>query len=256
MTDGNIQLAGEGVAKAEIGYMLVASVLAIILAIDFYRRGRLSAPALCFIAGFSIFWQEFYADWGAYLLWSSKFAYMEFWPSTLWTTPIKPWRTMLSYPVFMCVAVSTMVFLANAVQRRFPSIRPWRVSLLVAAPILYLFNVAMEYHTVVRSGKWTYVDVIGPALTTGKGSMPLLWPGIPFALWGATIAHLIRTVDGQSRPAFEGWIMRRPSELRWIREATRAGTWVLVRNVSYWLILCTPLIAIRLLFGQPNPLVP
>lgn len=86
--------------------------------------------------------------------------------------------------------------------------------------------------------------------------MPLLWPGIPFALWGATMAHLIRTLDPKGRPVFEGWIIRRASELRWKREATRAGAWVGVWNFSYWLILCTPLISIRLLFGQPNALVP
>jgi hypothetical protein len=38
------------------------------MVIDTRRRGELGLVGLLAIAGFSIFWQEFYADWGAYLL--------------------------------------------------------------------------------------------------------------------------------------------------------------------------------------------
>ena len=63
--------------------------LMIWVVIDTRRRGELGPAGLLTIAGFSIFWQEFYADWGAYLLWSPDF-HMLPWGSTTWTTPDKP----------------------------------------------------------------------------------------------------------------------------------------------------------------------
>lgn len=46
-------------------------VLAIWIIVDTSRRRELGLVGLQAIAGFSIFWQEFYADWGAYLMWNS-----------------------------------------------------------------------------------------------------------------------------------------------------------------------------------------
>lgn len=248
-------LVGEGAGPTEYYYFLVAMALGAILLWNTIRRGTLSIPALCYIGGFSIFWQEFYADWGAYLLWSPQFNMMP-WESTLWTTPDKPWFTLWAYPVFMCVAVTTMVYLVSFARRKLPSAPPFMLTMLVAVPILYLFNVGTEYKSVVSSGQWTYVHVIGPALSTAKGTMPLLWPGVPFAIWGGVITYLIGKRDANDFPGFERIVHAQEFKSSWRREGARALTWVVVFNLTYWLILCTPLILVRILFGTPNALVP
>nr|MDT0524753.1 hypothetical protein [Streptomyces sp. DSM 41633] len=85
-------------------------VLVVWVVIDTRRRGELGLVGLLAIAGLSIFWQEFYADWGAYLLWSSDY-HMLWWGSTTWTTPDKPTMNIWSYPVFMTAAFLAMLVL-------------------------------------------------------------------------------------------------------------------------------------------------
>jgi hypothetical protein len=248
-------LAGDGARGVEIGSVLIALALLVGYGIEARRRGTLSIPALCAIAGLGIFWQEFYADWGAYLLWSPSF-HMVPWKSTLWTTPDKPWFVIFSYPVFMWSAFAAMLWLTRAATRRFPSAPPLLVCLLTAGPALFAINLAFEAVSVAYAGQWSYVDVIGPALSTAKGQQPVLYPGIPFGLFGGVTCYLILQQDSAGRPRFERLLRPDRVPAGWKREALRALSWLLVWNASYWLLLCTPVIAIRELFGQASALVP
>ncbi|MDB5985879.1 MAG: hypothetical protein JWR16_932 [Nevskia sp.] len=249
-------LAGQGALGVEIGSVAIALMLLIGYAMQTRQRGALSIPALCAIGGLSIFWQEFYADWGAYLLWSPSFHMMP-WKSTLLTTPDKPWFVIFSYPVFMWSAFAAMLAVTRAAIRRFPNVSPLLVCLLSAGPALFAINLAFEAVSVAYAGQWSYVDVIGPALTTAAGQQPILYPGIPFGLFGGVACYLILRQDAQGRPTFERLLLR-PDRLPpgFGRETLRALSWVLVWNLCYWLLLCTPVIAIREIFGVPSTLVP
>lgn len=252
---GTQDLVGHGALAVELGCLAALAMLALWFAVRARQRGSLDVPALCAIAGLSIFWQEFYADWGAYLLWSSKFHMMP-WGATAWTTPEKPWFVLPAYPLFMCAAFTAALALSRATIDKFPNVRALWLCLLTAGPALYAINFALELASVSLAGQWTYVDVIGPALTTDAGQQPILYPGIPLGLFGAVTSYLILRQDSRGHPTFERWFRPDRFATAWKRESMRALSWVLVWNLSYWLLLTMPLIAIRELFGPPSALVP
>ncbi|MEZ0351968.1 spirocyclase AveC family protein [Mycobacterium sp. pR1184] len=219
------------------------------------RRGELGYAGLLAIAGFSIFWQEFYADWGAYLKWNPDFHMLPWGPTPL-TTPDKPVINLVAYPVFMATAFLSMLSLQRSVGRRWPSLHPLLLSLITAGPVLIFFNVVTEYISVATLGFWTYVDTVGPAMHSDAGTMPLLYPNIPFGLFGAVTAFLIGWSGSNGRPRFENMIIRSELPRGAKRDALRAVAWVLTFNVTYWLFLVTPCLLIRLAFGEPSTLVP
>jgi hypothetical protein len=229
--------------------------LVICVVVDTRRRGELGFVGLLTIAGFSIFWQEFYADWGAYLLWTPDF-HMLPWGATPWTTPGKPAMNLTSYPVFMTSAFLSMLALQKWARGRWPGVHPLILSLATAGPVLIAFNLVMEYVSVATFGLWTYVDTIGPVLHSEAGTMPLLYPNIPFGIFGAVTAFLIGWTNEDGRPRFEELIAKPVLPQGMKRDARRALAWVLVFNVSYWVLLITPTLIVRLAFGEPSVLVP
>lgn len=230
-------------------------VLMVWVIIDTRRRGELGLVGLLAIAGLSIFWQEFYADWGAYLLWSSDY-HMLWWGSTTWTTPEKPTMNIWSYPVFMTSAFLAMLALQKWARGRWPRIHPLLLSLATAGPVLIGFNLVMEYVSVETFGLWTYVDTMGPVLHSNAGTMPLLYPNIPFGLFGAVTAFLIGWTNEEGRPRFEA-LLAKPGLLQGLkRDLLRALAWVLTFNVAYWLFLITPMLIIREIWGDASSLVP
>jgi hypothetical protein len=229
--------------------------LAIWVVIDSRKRGELGLVGLLAIAGFSIFWQEFYADWGSYLLWTPDF-HMLPWDATPWTTPEKPAMNLTSYPVFMTAAFVSMLALQKWARRRWPEVHPIVLSLVTAGPVLIGFNLVMEYVSVKTLGLWTYVDTIGPVLHTDAGTMPLLYPNIPFGIFGAVTAFLIGWTTAEGRPRFEVLVAGPGLPQGIKRDALRAIAWVLTFNVTYWLFLVTPTVVLRLTLGEPSALVP
>lgn len=239
----------------ELVSVVALVALAVWVVIDTRRRGELGVVGLLAIAGFTIFWQELYADWGSYLLWTHDF-HMLPWGATPWTTPGKPAMNLSSYPVFMTAAFLSMLTLQKWARRRLPGVHPLVLSLITAGPVLIGFNLLMEYLSVRTLGLWTYVHTIGPVIHTDAGTMPLLYPNIPFGLFGAVTAFLIGWTNTEGRPRFEALIAKPglPQGIR--RDVRRALAWVLTFNVTYWLFLITPAIVMRLTFGEPSALVP
>ncbi|MGH3641642.1 MAG: spirocyclase AveC family protein [Mycobacterium sp.] len=223
--------------------------------IDTRKRGELGVLGLLAFAGFSIFWQEFYADWGAYLLWTPDF-HMLPWGSTTWTTPDKPAMNLTSYPVFMTAAFLAMLALQKWAGRRWPRVHPLVLSLVTAGPVLIVFNLVMEYVSVETLGLWTYVDTVGPVVHSDAGTMPLLYPNIPFGLFGAVTAFLIGWTNAEGRPRFEALIAKPALPHGLKRDVLRAVAWILTFNVTYWLFLITPTLVLRLTLGEPSTLVP
>ncbi|MDT5400668.1 MAG: hypothetical protein QOK33_3899 [Mycobacterium sp.] len=239
----------------ELGSLVAFVGLMVWVVIDTRRRGELGVVGLLAIAGFSIFWQEFYADWGAYLLWTPDF-HMLPWGSTTWTTPDKPAMNLTSYPVFMTSAFISMLALQTWARRRWPGVNPLVLSLVTAGPVLIAFNLVMEYVSVKTFGLWTYVDTLGPVLHTTAGTMPLLYPNIAFGLFGAVTAFLIGWTNEEGRPRFEALIAKPGLPQGVKRDVLRAVAWMLTFNVTYWLFLITPTLMLRLTLGEPSTLVP
>lgn len=97
---------------------------------------------------------------------------------------------------------------------------------------------------------------MGPAISTAHGLQTLLYPNIAFGAWGGVICALILTEAANGYPAFEGITSAHQRKAGWRRESARALAWMIIWNITYWLLLCTPLITVRELWGNPSPLVP
>jgi len=244
-----------GAFRVEMGYLILCILLIIMVIIDTRKRGELGQLGLCAIAGFSIWWQELYADWGAYLLWSDSFHMMP-WGESLWTTPDKPWFLLASYPIFMTVSVSLMLWLCRKVITLVPSVNQSVICFFTAGITLILINTLLELASVSSAGQWTYVDTIGPVISTAHGLQPLLYPNIPFGIWGGVICALILMHTKEGRPGFENLFKTVNVTARLQAQSLRALSWIIVWNITYWLFLCTPLIVMRLLWGAPSTLVP
>lgn len=244
-----------GALKVEIGYLIACIILILLVILDTKKRGELGQLGLCAIAGFSIWWQELYADWGGYLLWSDSFHMMP-WGESMWTTPDKPWFLLASYPVFMTLSVSLMLWLCRGVLKVIPNFNQKVVCFFTAGITLIIINTLLELASVSSAGQWTYVDTIGPVINTAHGLQPLLYPNIPFGTWGGVICALILSQSALGRPRFENIVNLNSGATGWRLQGLRAVVWVVVWNVTYWLFLCTPLITMRLLWGAPNVLVP
>jgi hypothetical protein len=239
----------------ELVFVVAFVALVVWVVIDTRKRGELRPVGLLAISGLSIFWQEFYADWGAYLAWSPDY-HMLPWGSTTWTTPDKPATNLISYPVFMTTAFVSMLALQKWASGRWPGVHPLVLSLITAGPVLIGFNLIMEYVSVATLGLWTYVDTVGPVLHSDAGTMPLLYPNISFGIFGAVTAFLIGWTNAEGRPRFEALIAKPGLPQGVKRDALRAVAWILTFNVTYWLFLITPTIVLRLTLGEPSAIVP
>lgn len=231
-------------AAFEIFWIISALALLGFAVVHSLKTQQLSRHLLYFICGASIFWQEFYADWGAFLEWNPGFHMMP-WGKTLWSIEHKPWFNIAAYPVFMWAAFTAIHVLLARLPKSIPPGKLFLTCTVVAGPVLYGFNVITEYLAVAQAGLWTYTETIGPALRTDAGTMPLLYPGIPFASFAVLLSFFLHWHDSSGKLRIEA--LAGPSLQA--SPVKRILFWVVIWNACYWLALCTPLIAIRSLFG-------
>jgi hypothetical protein len=98
--------------------------------------------------------------------------------------------------------------------------------------------------------------VIGPAIVTIKGRQPILFPNIPFGIFGAVTCYLILHRDTHGHRAIETITHPAAALPGWRRELRRVLAWVVVWNCAYLMFLTVPVMAARFLWGEPNSLVP
>lgn len=218
-------------------------------------RSELSNTALMFFGAWSMFWQEFFSNWGGYLLYSPDLNLLP-WGSTWWTAPNKPVFLIFSYPVFFTFIYTVLIFLLRKAHKALPAVPLLAISLIIATPIFYGYNLLVDGAS-VDAGIWNYVDALGPVITTsGGGAEPLLWPALPFAFYGALMAYSLMRVDEKGHPTF----LRLGKPDRYApgikRETVRALTSMLWWNAMYWFLLTMPVNLGRELFGHPSALVP
>ena len=80
----------------EIGGWVVFVAVAAYLAIRWRKYGAPATAALLFIGCFTMWWQEFYADWGAYLYYNPDLILLPWGPAPF-TTPNKPLYVLAGY---------------------------------------------------------------------------------------------------------------------------------------------------------------
>jgi hypothetical protein len=238
----------------ELMWLVGFLILLAVIVVQMRGRATLNQTALLAIGGFSIWWQEPFTNWGPYLLYSPDFHLIP-WGSTWWTSPNKPWFLLISYPIFYVIVFSIMLAVMRRVIKTFPTISPVLLILVVAGPIFYASNYYLDSKS-VEAGSWRYYDVFGPAEKVGGAYEPLVWPMIPFAIWGVVMCMLLLRRDAEGHPTFER--VTRPGRYApgFPRESMRALAWAIVWNVTYWILLVMPVNLMREFFGQPHPLVP
>jgi hypothetical protein len=214
----------------------------------------LTFGALLFFSTTTMCWQEWYADWGGYLLFNPQFALMP-WFSERWVGPNKPWAVIPSYgPFFTAIYLLMLRFLRN-LRKQCPKMSNIAAVLLVGIPTFYLWDLINEGTGTVL-GWQSYTEYFGPAIVTPKGNFPLLYPVLLFVFYGVVTLWMLSRRGPEGRVRFESWFGVERMTAGLPREAVRMGAWILVMNGLFLLFLSGPLLAVRVLFGQAINLVP
>ncbi|WP_380879743.1 hypothetical protein ACFB49_24000 [Sphingomonas sp. DBB INV C78] len=218
------------------------------------RGRRFSLVLLTLIGATTSFWQEFFGDWGAYVAWNPAFDRLPFWGEMAYTTPVKPLFIPFSWGWWFAATIPLLVTLVGWLGRKFPSISTTIFAFAIAFPLFLAYQLYAEGSS-VANGWWTYDTVVGPAIVSEKGQLPLIFPAL-LGLWAAGLVALLvpRDADGLR------WHERRLGVDRvgpgWRREAARAGAFILLFQVTMFAVNIGPAILGRLLFGGPSVLVP
>ncbi|ETB35872.1 hypothetical protein N602_25750 [Mycobacterium avium subsp. hominissuis 10-5606] len=177
------------------------------------------------------------------------------WGATPFTEPRKVWWTIFAYGIFWLAAIPTVMTLADRLRRRVPGCNRTAAVALIGMPVFYLWDLVFE-GAAVKGGYYSYVSYWGPTLTMDGANMPLLFPILFIAGSGTAFVWLVSWRGADGRVRFEDWFGLQRVGPGLAREAGRAAVWVLVINVVHIVMCIVPLIAIRLLFLEPSPLVP
>ena len=239
----------------ELMWLAIFLICVAVLVWRHRSRSELSNSALIFIGAGSMFWQEYYNNWGGYLLYSPD---LHLWPwgSTWWTAPNKPMFILVSYAPFFMLIYSALTFLNRKIKQALPAVPMLAISLAVNAPLFWLWNYAIDKSS-VESGVWNYVVTWGPTQVTANGGYePLVWPMIPFGIYGALIAYYLMKHDANGHPTFLG--LGRPERHApgVKRELVRAVTSMAWWNAMYWFGFTMWINLIRDLFLPASTLVP
>lgn len=219
-------------------------VLSLIFVIQAYRTGKLGFAALLFWSMTTAFWQEFYADWAAYLVYSPSFDLIP-WDSA-YTSPNKPWFVLPAYGNYFLPIDALMVWTAANIRKFVPSMPIFISALIVATPLFYAFNFFIE-GTAVANGWWAYLESPGPKYHMQNGTnYPLVFPVIPFVIYGAIACTVLslKAPTGVLRIENFAWLQTMPSGVK--KEALRLLVWCVMMNLVYWFGFTFPLMLLRI----------
>jgi hypothetical protein len=238
----------------ETGSLWIWGALAVLTVIWGLKERKLPLFGLVLIAATSSFWQEFFGDWGAYVAWNPAFARLPFWGEMPFTTPVKPLFIPFSWGWWFAISIPLLVTLVRWLHGKLPKISTTALSMVTAFPLFLLYQINVEGSS-VANGWWTYDSVIGPALESSKGRLPLIFP-LLIGLWAGWFVALLAQRDGDGFMRHE---LRRSISLRppgWRRELARAWAMIALFQLTFFLFNTAPPIIGRLLFGGPSLLVP
>lgn len=238
----------------ETGSIYLWTALLLVAAWLTVKRGRIPLIGLMLIAGSSSFWQEFFADWGAYVAWNPQFARLPFWGDMAFTTPVKPLFIPFSWGWWFAVSIPLLTSLVLYLKRRFPARSAYTLSMLIAFPLFLLYQIYVEGSS-VANGWWTYDAVIGPALESEQGRLPLVFP-LLIGLWAGWFVGLLADRDPQGFMAHEVrlGIPEKPPGAR--REWARLWAMAALFQLTFFVVNVAPAMLGRIAFGGPSALVP
>ncbi len=238
----------------ETGSIIFWCAILAVTAILAVRSGRLPLVLLCLIGATTSFWQEFFGDWGAYVAWNPHFDRLPFWGTMAYTTPVKPLFIPFSWGWWFAVSIPLLVALVGWVGRKLPTVSTNLLSFLIAFPLFLAYQLYVEGSS-VANGWWTYDAVVGPALTSEKGQLPIIFPAL-LGVWAAGFVALLVPRDAQGLCWHERAFGVDAGAPTVKRETGRAIAFILLFQISFFVVNIAPAIIGRLVFGGPSALVP
>lgn len=208
----------------------VWAVLALAVIVHTVRAKRFSLLSLLFVAATTMFWIEWPADWGSYLVYNRTFATFPGWTSTWHQTYWKPVAVPFGYGLFFGLAALVLTKGIPAVRRRLPAVPRPVVVIVTAAIAFYAFDIGAE-KLMTSLGWYSYVEPVGPSLTSSHGSLSLVWPAIPFLGFAVILALLCDGVDPEGWHPNERWARVPAVPVGWRREGARLAVWVVTLNL-------------------------
>lgn len=238
----------------ESGSIIFWCVILVVTVALALRTKRLSLVLLCLIGGTTTFWQEFFGDWGAYVAWNPHFERLPFWGEMAYTTPVKPLFIPFSWGWWFAASIPPLVGLVGWIGRKLPSVSTTLLSFLIAFPLFLAYQLYVEGSSVANSW-WTYDVVIGPAISSENGQLPVVFP-VLLGLWAAGLVALLVPRDDEGLRWHERklGVGRHAPGVK--REFARAWTFVLLFQVTTFAVNIGPAMLGRALFGGPSLLVP
>lgn len=227
-------------------------------AVQAFRNRKFSMPAILFLAGTTMFWIEWPADWGAYLVYNRDFWNFTGWTSTWYQTYWKPVNVVFGYGVFFaveCVILLKVVprFQA-ALQRLLPKAPP--TALLIAACVAVFYTVDILGERLMTAAGWySYVDAVGPMWESSRGTISFVWPAIPFLLFAVFITLTLREDGGGNFPN-ERFFRVHTLPVGMKREFARLAVWITTMNVAIFIAQPLILVVGRSLFLYDSAFVP
>lgn len=238
----------------ETGSFWIWGALAVLTAVWTLKNRKLPLFGLVLIAATSSFWQEFFGDWGAYVAWNPAFARLPLWGEMPFTTPVKPLFIPFSWGWWFAISIPLLVALVRWLHGRFPARSVTTLAMLTAFPLFLAYQVQVEGGS-VANGWWTYDSVIGPALESSRGRLPLIFP-LLIGLWAGCFTALLARRDSDGLMPHEARLGLAAQPIGWRRELTRAWGMILLFQITFFAFNTAPPIIGRLLFGAPSVLVP
>ncbi|WP_245830323.1 spirocyclase AveC family protein [Mycobacterium numidiamassiliense] len=239
----------------EIGGWIVFGLVAVFLLYRWRKNGQPDTAALLFIGCFTMWWQEFYADWGAYLYYNPDLALLS-WGKTPYTTPNKPVYVLAGYGWFYAGGFAAVLTLFRWFRRRYSSVN------YVAALLISVFIPFMLWNFVTADGvsyvtNWfQYLESIGPTIHTDKGGLQLIYQGVPLGIFAVAVVASLDRRDVAGRTWFERALDVRPVITSWGERAHQIVAWIVGMNVLYGVFLTLPLVIARILFFPNNSWIP
>lgn len=220
---------------------IIFGIALVAVVINTYRNKRFSVISLMFLAGTTMFWIEWPADWGSYLVYNREFPMFSGWTSTWFQTYWKPVPVVFGYGIFWGISAAILLKALPAAKRRFSSLNPTLVVVLTSLAIFYLFDLTAE-KTMTGLGWYSYAEPVSPAWHGAKGHMSFVWPVIPLLLFAVFESLVLDRVDANGVYPNERLFGVHKLPEGFHREERRLAAWIVSLNVA--LFICQPLILI------------
>jgi len=226
---------------------IIWAVILVIIIIRTFLTKKFSILSLLFIAGTSMFWIEWPADWGSYLVYNRNFAMIPGWTSTWYQTYWKPIPVIFGYGLFFGLAAVILNSGIPALKRRFATVPPTLLVIASSTVIFYAFDIAAE-KTMTLLGWYSYVEPVGPAWHGELGNISFVWPAIPFIGFAICLSLLIDKKNAEGFYPNEVWVGVPKVHPGARREGLRLLTWIVTMNLLIFFFQPVILVLGRTLF--------